>query len=129
MLGVLIIAAFLGQPQDDPSVWQDYGRDAQGAAVLLNPDTVITGDSGPEAMLRVRHAKPLANGSTQQDIKAVFDCSTRNVRRALMGERFANGEIAARSDNGEPMPAIGAAAGTPLGKVLDTVCELAASAG
>lgn len=128
MLSIFALAAaLLAQPQDDPSVWQDFGRDAQGAAVLLNPDTVITGDAGPEAMVRVRFARASAGGAVLADYQTVFNCSSRTATRKLMGERDGRGEIVSRNDEGTPMPPVNAPAGSPMGNVLDAVCELAGS--
>ncbi len=121
---VALAAALLAQPQDDPGVWQDFGRDSEGATVLLNPDTIITGDSGPEAMVRVRYARAGARGAVLADYETVFNCSARSATRKLMGERDGRGEIVSRNDEGTPMPPVTAPAGTPLGKVLDAVCEL-----
>jgi hypothetical protein len=127
MLSVLALAAaMMAQPQDDPSVWQPFGRGADGATVLLNPDTVITGDAGPEAMVRVRYARAGAGGAVLADYQTVFNCSARTATRKLMGERDASGEIVSRNDEGTPMPPVAAPAGTPMGRVLDAVCELAA---
>lgn len=127
MVSVLIAAAlvFAAQAQDDPSVWQDFGRDGDGAMVMLNPDTVVTGEAGPEAMVRVRRARAGANGAVLADYETVFNCTSRSATRKLMGERDAAGIIVSRNDEGTPMPAITAAAGTPMGRVLDAVCELA----
>ena len=125
MLSFVALAVLLAQPQDDPSVWQDFGLDAQGARVLLNPDTVVTGDTGPEAMVRVRYARAGAGGAVFADYETVFNCASRTATRRLMGERNAGGEIVSRNDEGTPMPAVQAAAGTPLGKVLDLVCSMA----
>ena len=121
----LAAAALVAQPQDDPGVWQEFGRDSEGQAVLLNPDTVITGETGPEAMVRVRYGRARAGGAVLADYQTVFNCSSRSATRKLMGERDAGGEIVSRNDEGTAMPAITAAAGTPMGKVLDAVCELA----
>ncbi len=121
---VALAAALLAQPQDDPGVWQDFGRDSEGATVLLNPDTIITGDAGPEAMVRVRYARAGARGAVLADYETVFNCSARSATRKLMGERDGRGEIVSRNDEGTPMPPVTAPAGTPLGKVLDAVCEL-----
>ncbi|HEY0116400.1 MAG TPA: hypothetical protein VGB54_11815 [Allosphingosinicella sp.] len=126
MLGLIgLTLAMIAQPQDDPSVWQDFGRDAQGATILLNPDTVITGDAGPEAMVRVRRARPAANGAVFADYETVFNCSARSATRKLMGERDGRGEIVSRNDEGTPMPPVSAPANSPMGKVLDAVCALA----
>ena len=126
MLSILALAAALvAQPQDDPSVWQDFGRSAEGASVLLNPDTVITGETGPEAMVRVRYARAGAGGAVLADYQTVFNCSARTATRKLMGERDGRGEIVSRNDEGRPMPSISAPANTPMGKVLDAVCALA----
>jgi hypothetical protein len=127
MLSIIGLAALAmaAQPQDDPSVWQDFGRDAQGATVLLNPDTVITGESGPEAMVRVRFARAAAGGAVLADYQTVFNCSARSATRRLMGERDGRGEIVSRNDEGAPMPPISAPANSPMGKVLDAVCSMA----
>jgi hypothetical protein len=128
MMSMMAMAmALLAQPQDDPSVWQPFGRGADGATVLLNPDTVITGETGPEAMVRVRYARANARRAVLADYQTVFNCSARSATRKLMGERDASGEIVSRNDEGTPMPPVSAPAGTPMGRVLDAVCELAGS--
>jgi len=124
-LALGVAGALVAQPQDDPSVWQPFGRGADGATVLLNPDTVITGETGPEAMVRVRYARANASRAVLADYQTVFNCSARSATRKLMGERDAGGEIVSRNDEGTPMPAINAPAGTPMGNVLDAVCALA----
>lgn len=128
MVSVLaMIAAMTAmQPNDDPSVWQTIGRDADGSTILLNPDTVITGENGPEAMVRVRRARAAANGAVLADYESVFNCSARSVTRKLMGERNAAGIIVSRDDEGVPAAPVRAAAGTPMGQVLDQVCAMAA---
>lgn len=127
MLSVFAMAfAMLAQPNDDPGVWQNIGRDAEGATVLLNPDTVMNGEDGPEAMVRVRYARAGAGGAVLADYETVFNCATRMATRKLMGERDASGEIVSRNDEGTPMPPVRAAAGTPMGRVLDQVCEMTA---
>ena len=126
MLSVFaMVAVMLAQPNDDPSVWQNIGRDADGTTVLLNPDTVSNGEDGPEAMVRIRYARAGAGGAVLADYETVFNCSGRTATRKLMGERDGTGEIVSRNDEGTPMPPVTAAAGTPMGKVLDAVCELA----
>jgi hypothetical protein len=121
-----LIAALLSQPQDDPGVWQDFGPSADGTRVLLNPDTVIGGEAGPEAMVRVRYARAGAGGAVLADYQTKFNCAARTATRELMGERDASGEIVSRHDEGESAPPITAAAGTPMGRVLDLVCEMTA---
>ena len=121
-----MVAAMLAQPNDDPSVWQTIGRDAEGATVLLNPDTVMNGEDGPEAMVRVRYARAGTAGAVLADYETVFNCTTRMATRKLMGERDASGEIVSRNDEGTPMPPVQAAAGTPMGRVLDQVCAMTA---
>lgn len=127
MLSVFAAATLLMvQPNDDPGVWQTIGRDAEGATVLLNPDTIINGEDGPEAMVRIRYARAGAGGAVLADYETVFNCSSRMATRKLMGERDANGEIVSRNDEGERAPPVRAAAGTPMGRVLDQVCEMTA---
>lgn len=124
---LMFVGALLAQPQDDPGVWQDFGRGTDGAAVLLNPDTIINGDAGPEAMVRMRYARAGAGGAVLADYETVFNCTARTATRKLMGERDASGQIVSRNDEGTPAPPVRAAAGTPMGNVLDAVC--AASGG
>lgn len=127
MVSVFVVAlALLAQPNDDPSVWQTIGRDADGSTVLLNPDTVSNGEDGPEAMVRIRYARAGAGGAVLADYETVFNCSTRMATRKLMGERDASGQIVSRNDEGERAPPVRAAAGTPMGRVLDQVCEMTA---
>lgn len=121
-----LIAALLAQPNDDPGVWQDFGPGADGARVLLNPDTVTGGETGPEAMVRVRYARAGAGGAVLADYQTRFNCSGRTATRELMGERDASGEIVSRHDEGERAPPVTAAVGTPMGNVLDLVCEMTA---
>lgn len=131
MVSVLVAAAlaFLAQPNDDPSVWQDFGPGADGTRVLLNPDTVIGGEAGPEAMVRMRYARAGAGGAVLADYQTRFNCAGRTATRELMGERDASGEIVSRHDEGERAPPVTAAAGTPMGRVLDLVCEMTAATG
>jgi len=126
MVSVLALAAVLMVAQD-ASEWQDYGKERDGSVVMLNPDTVITGGEGPEAMVRVRYAKASANKAVLADYRTTFNCTARTATRLRMGERDSTGEIVSRDDEGVPMPAVSAPAGTPMGKVLDAVCELAAA--
>lgn len=123
---IVIGMAALAMAAQDSGQWQDFGAGPDGARVSLNLDSVESGDQGPEAMVRVLYARPAAGGAMQADIRSVFDCSGRSVSRFLMGQLNASGEIVARTDEGEPMEAVRAPAGTPLGKVLDLVCEMAA---
>jgi hypothetical protein len=125
MLGLIGLAA-LAMAAQDPGQWQDFGAGPDGTRVSLNLDSVESGADGPEAMVRVRYARPMAGRAIQADIRSVFDCSGRNVRRFLMGQLSASGEIVARTDEGERMEPVRAPAGTPLGQVLDLVCEMAA---
>jgi len=124
MVSVLVLAALLAAGQDNGE-WQDFGKEADGSVVLLNPDTVFTGGAGPEAMIRVRYARTAANKAVTADYRTTFNCSARTASRLRMGERDASGEIVSRNDEGEPMPSVQAPAGTPMGKVLDLVCEMA----
>lgn len=127
MLSVFaMVAAMLAQPNDDPSVWQSIGRQADGSTVLLNPDTITTGENGPEAMVRIRYARAGAGGAVLADYRTAFNCSARSATRELMGERDASGEIVSRHDEGERAPPVQAPAGTPMGRVLDQVCEMTA---
>ena len=124
MVSVLALAALLVAAQDT-SEWQDFGKEADGSVVFLNPDTVITGGEGPEAMVRVRYARAAANKAVTADYRTTFNCTARTASRLRMGERDATGEIVSRNDEGTPAPPVTAPVGTPMGKVLDTVCELA----
>ena len=125
MFKVLAIAALVLAAQDSGQ-WQDFGADADGAHVSVNLDSIEAGEQGPEAMVRLRYARAQADGATQADIRSVFDCRARSVKRYLMGELDARGQIIARSDEGQQMAAVRAAANTPLGQVLDLVCATAA---
>src|SRR5215217_3319188 len=124
MLSVMAIAA-LAMAVQDPGQWQDFGAGADGARIALNLDSVESGADGPEAMVRLRFARPQAGGAAQADFRAVFNCASRMVTRLRMGELDARGQIISRDDNGERMPAVRAAAGTPMGEVLDLVCSMA----
>jgi hypothetical protein len=126
MIGVGL-AALLALMAQDAGEWQDFGKESDGSAVMLNPDTVITGGEGPEAMVRVRYARAAANKAVTADYRTTFNCSARTAARLRMGERDATGEIVSRDDEGVPMPAVNAPAGTPMGKLLDAVCEIAAA--
>lgn len=124
MLNV-VVAAALALLAQDPAQWQDFGTDADGARVSLNVDSVETGADGPEAMVRVRYARPGAGGAAQADYRTIFDCAARTADRLRTGELDAAGEIVSRTDAGERMPQVHAAVGTPMGKVLDLVCSMA----
>lgn len=124
MLSV-VAAAVLAMAAQDPGEWQDFGAAADGEQVALNLDTIITVAEGPEAMVRVRYAKPAANGAVTADYRSQFDCQARTASRLRMGERDAAGEIVSRNDEGERAPPIQAPAGTPWGEVLDEVCAQA----
>ncbi len=127
MVSVFVVAmVLLAQPNDDPGVWQTIGRDADGTTILLNPDTVTSGENGPEAIVRIRYARAGAGGAVLADYQTAFNCSARSATRRLMGERDASGEIVSRHDEGERAPSVTAAAGTPMGRVLDQVCEMTA---
>jgi hypothetical protein len=123
----LVVLALLGLVAQDPGQWQDFGKGPDGAGVALNVDSVITGEKGPEAMVRVRYARATAQGAAQGDYLTTFNCTARTATRLLMGERDAAGEIVSRYDEGTPAAPVQAPAGTPMGQVLDQVCEMAAS--
>ena len=124
MLSVMTVAA-LAMAMQDPGQWQDFGAGSDGARISLNLDSVESGADGPEAMVRLRYARPQGDGAAQADFRAVFNCTSRMVTRLRMGELDARGQIISRDDNGERMPAVRAAAGTPMGEVLDLVCSMA----
>ena len=124
MLSVMAVAA-LAMAVQDPGQWQDFGAGADGARIALNLDSVESGTDGPEAMVRLRYARPQADGAAQADFRTVFNCGSRMVTRLRMGELDARGQIISRDDNGERMPAVPAPAGTPMGEVLDLVCSMA----
>ena len=124
MLSVMAAVALAAAVQD-PGQWQDFGAGRDGVRVAVNLDSIETGAQGPEAMFRLRYPRPIARNVTQTDVRGVFECSSRRVRRFLMNELTSTGEIMARSDEGEPMEAVTAAAGTPMGEVLDLVCATA----
>jgi hypothetical protein len=125
MVSVLVLAGLLAFAQD--SEWHEFGKQSDGSVVLLNPDTVMTGGEGPEAMVRVRYARPAANKAVTADYRTTFNCTARTATRLRMGERDATGEIVSRDDEGVPMPAVNAPSGTAMGKLLDAVCEIAAA--
>ena len=120
-----LMLALVGLAAQDAGQWQDFGAGADGARVSLNLDSVETSAQGPEAMVRVRFARPAADGAVQIDYRSVFNCSARTVTRFQMGELAANGEIVARTDEGLRTAPVQAAAGTPMGEVLDLVCSMA----
>lgn len=117
--------ASLALAAQDPGQWQDFGVGPDGAEILLNLDSVEAGADGPEAMVRVRSARPAAGGSAQTDYRTVFNCSARTAARLRMGELDAGGQIVSRTDEGERVAPVSAPAGTPIGRVLDLVCEMA----
>jgi hypothetical protein len=121
----LVAWAALGLAIQDPGQWQDFGAGPDGARVSLNLDSVESGAEGPEAMVRVRYARPAAGGAVQADYRTIFNCSARSAIRLRMGELDATGAIVSRTDEGERMPPMQAPAGTPMGAVLDLVCEMA----
>ncbi len=120
-----VLAALLALAAQDPGQWQDFGAAANGEKVSLNLDSIETGAEGPEAVVRVRYARPAANRAVTADFRSVFNCSARSATRLLMGERDAADEIVSRNDEGERAPPVQAPAGTAWGKVLDEVCAQA----
>lgn len=124
MVSIFALAALLAAAQD-PGQWQDFGTAPDGTSVSLNLDSVETGADGPEAMVRVRYARAGAGGAAQADYRTMFNCSARTATRLRMGELDASGQIVSRTDEGERVASVQAPAGTPMGKVLDLVCEMA----
>ena len=120
-----VLAAMLAMAAQDPGQWQDFGKAADGEAVSLNLDSIETGAEGPEAVVRVRYARPAANRAVSADYRSVFDCAGRTATRLRMGERDAADEIVSRNDEGERVAPVRAPVGTPWGKVLDEVCAQA----
>jgi|GEM_PF-6198028 len=120
-----VLAAMLALAAQDPGQWQDFGAGANGEKVSLNLDSIETGADGPEAVVRVRYARPAANRAVTADYRSAFNCQARTAARLLMGERDARDEIVSRNDEGERVAPVQAPAGTPWGKVLDEVCAQA----
>jgi hypothetical protein len=121
----LIAAAALSLAMQGPEDWHDFGVDRDGVRVSVNLASIESGTDGPEAMVRLRYPHPIARNATQVDLRGVFNCQTRRVQRRMLNELSATGEITVRSDNGQAMDPITAAAGTPMGRVLDLVCATA----
>lgn len=124
MLAVLAMAAFAMSAQVEGQ-WQDFGAGADGVGISVNLDSIERGEQGAEAMVRMRHARPQAGGARQSDVVSRFDCATRTVTRLRMVQLGAEGQVIDRPEFAEQMAPVQAAAGTPMGEVLDLVCSIA----
>ena len=124
MLELFAIAA-LALAAQDAGQWQDLGAGPDGVAVSVNIDSIERGAEGAEAMVRLRQPRAAGAAAVQSDILFSFDCAGRRASRRLYVEHFASGEISARSDNGEPMPPVEVATGTPLDEVRELACSIA----
>ena len=125
MLTIFAMAAALALGAQDAGEWQDFGAGPDGVRVSVNVDSIERGAEGAEAMVRLRQPGATGTGAVQSDILFSFDCAGRRATRRLYVEHRANGEISARSDNGEPMPPIEVAANTPLDQVRELACSIA----
>ena len=125
MLTIFAIAAALAMTAQDAGQWQDFGAGPDGVAVSVNIDSIERGAEGAEAMVRLRTPRATGTNAVQSDILFSFDCSSRRATRRLYVEHRANGEISARSTDGEPMAPVEVAANTPLDQVRELACSLA----
>lgn len=105
--------------------WQEFGRGADGVAVAVNLDSIERGTEGAEAMVRWRYPRADRSGASEADTLSRFDCGGRTVTRLRLVEHNAGGAVVDRVDEGERMTPVRAAAGTPIGRVLDLVCSIA----
>ena len=121
----IFAAALLAMAAQDSGQWQDFGAGADGVRVRVNLDSIAPGTQGPEAMVRMSYARPPAGRAAQSDYRSIFDCTARRVARMRMVDLDAQGAVTWRDENGQPAEPLDAPAGTPLGQVLDLVCEIA----
>lgn len=126
MLTIFAMTAALATAAQNGGEWQDFGAGPDGVRVRVNLDSIAPGTQGPEAMVRLSHARPAAGQAAQSDYRSIFDCSARTVARLRMVDLDANGAVTWRDENGQQATPLNAPAGTPLGQVLDLVCETAA---
>ena len=125
MLTIFAMAAALAMTAQDAGEWQDFGAGPDGVRVSVNIDSIERGAEGAEAMVRLRQPQATGTTAVQSDILFSFDCAGRRATRRLYVEHRANGEISARSTDGEPMTPVEVAANTPLDQVRELACSLA----
>ena len=125
MLTIFAMTAALAAAAQDAGEWQDFGAGPDGVAVSVNIDSIERGAQGAEAMVRLRSPQATGTNAVQSDILVSFDCASRRATRRLYVEHRANGEISARSTDGEPMPPVEVPANTPLDQVRELACSLA----
>ena len=123
MLMIAALAA-LSLAAQDAGQWQDFGAGPDGVGIAVNLDSIERTDQGTEAMVRWRLPRPDAHGATQADTLSRFDCGARTVTRLRLVSHNAQGAVTDRDDDGEAMAPVRAAAGTPIGEVLDLVCSM-----
>jgi hypothetical protein len=117
----LAVMALIAQ---DAGQWQDFGTGSDGVGVSVNLDSIERTNLGTEAMVRWRLARADAQGATQADTLSRFDCTARTVTRLRLVSHNAQGAVTGRDDDGETLASVQAAAGTPIGEVLDAVCSI-----
>lgn len=126
MSSVIAFAMLAALQTDVPQgQWQDFGTDAEGLAVSVNIDSVELAPEGARAIVRLRRPGATGRQVGQSDVQFSFDCSGRTAQRRVVAEQYANGEAAARADEGEPLPPVEIAAGTPLDEVRELACSIA----
>jgi hypothetical protein len=124
MLVALALAA-LGMSAQVEGQWQDFGAGPDGVRIAVNLDSIEAGAAGAEAVVRMRYPRAQAGGATQSDVVTRFSCGDRMVTRLRLVQFGAQGQVVNRPEFAEQMAPVRAAAGTPMGEVLDLVCSMA----
>jgi hypothetical protein len=122
MIGLLALMAVAVQ---DAGQWQDFGTGPDGIGIALNLDSIEAGAAGAEAVVRMRYPATQAGGARDADVVTRFSCGDRLVTRLRLVEHGAQGQVVSRPEEAEQMAPVRAAAGTPMGEVLDLVCSMA----
>lgn len=122
---MLIALALIGMSLQVEGQWQDFGTGPDGVGIAVNLDSIESGEGGAEAVVRMRHARAQAGGAAQTDVVTRFSCADRMVTRLRLVEFGAGGQVTHRPEQAERMEPVRAAAGTPMGEVLDLVCSMA----
>jgi len=125
MWSVLAAAALLGLGAQVEGQWQDFGAGPDGVRIAVNLDSIEAGEAGSEAVVRMRYPRVQAGGAQQSDVVTRFSCSDRMVTRLRLVQFGAQGQVVNRPEQAEQLAPVRAAAGTPMGEVLDLVCSMA----
>lgn len=123
MFALMVAALALGAQVEGQ--WQDFGAGPDGIAIAVNLDSIEAGAAGAEAVVRMRYPSAQAGGAREADVVTRFSCSDRMVTRLRLVEFGAGGQVVNRPEQAERMAPVRAAAGTPMGEVLDLVCSMA----